>query len=271
MPSNYLWWQRGIIYQIYPRSFMDSDGDGVGDLPGITARLDYLRWLGVDALWLSPIFPSPMADFGYDVSDYTGIHPLFGTLDDFDRLAREAHARGLKVILDYVPNHTSDEHPWFVESRSSRDNPKRDWYVWRDPAPDGGPPNNWLSTFGGPAWTLDPAVVGNVIAEVGHRRRIEGRKPDGVDAQRRGCSVVEVVEPARDAGEVADPVAVRVLEASRIDLVDHPALPPLAAARHLGEGNSGVARTRSRPLHPHCSHGSVARTHGPTRDRAFSR
>ncbi len=149
------WWQRGIVYQVYPRSFQDSNGDGVGDLPGITRRLDYLRWLGVDAVWISPIYPSPMADFGYDVSDYTGIHPLFGTLEDFDRLLAEAHARGLKVILDFVPNHSSSEHPWFRESRSSRDNPKRDWYIWKDPAPDGGPPNNWLSNFGGPAWTFD--------------------------------------------------------------------------------------------------------------------
>src|SRR5919199_1646435 len=117
MTDDYLWWQRGIIYQVYPRSFMDGNADGVGDLPGITSRLDYLAWLGVDAIWLSPIFPSPMADFGYDVADYTGIHPLFGTLDDFDRLVREAHARDLKVLLDYVPNHTSDQHPWFVESR----------------------------------------------------------------------------------------------------------------------------------------------------------
>jgi glycosidase len=116
------WWQRGLIYQIYPRSFMDSNGDGTGDLPGIISRLDYLEWLGVDAIWISPIFPSPMADFGYDVSDYTSIDPLFGTLDDFDRLLADAHRRGLRVLLDYVPNHTSDRHPWFLESRSSRDN-----------------------------------------------------------------------------------------------------------------------------------------------------
>ncbi|HEU5161523.1 MAG TPA: alpha-amylase family glycosyl hydrolase [Thermoanaerobaculia bacterium] len=153
--STHLWWQRGVIYQIYPRSFQDSNGDGIGDLNGIASRLDYLQWLGVDAIWLSPIFPSPMADFGYDVADYTGVEPMFGTLDDFDRLLGEAHARGLKVILDYVPNHTSEEHAWFRESRSSRDNPKRDWYLWRDPAPDGGPPNNWQSVFGGSAWELD--------------------------------------------------------------------------------------------------------------------
>jgi alpha-glucosidase len=150
-----LWWQRGVIYQVYPRSFQDTNGDGIGDLNGITRRLDYLQWLGVDAVWTSPIFPSPMADFGYDVSDYTGIHPMFGTMDDFDRLVEEAHARDLRVILDWVPNHTSDQHPWFVEARSSRDNAKRDWYLWRDPAPDGGPPNNWLSVFGGSAWELD--------------------------------------------------------------------------------------------------------------------
>jgi alpha-glucosidase len=153
--GEYLWWQRGVVYQIYPRSYQDSEGDGVGDLRGITDRLDYLRWLGVDAVWISPIYPSPMKDFGYDVSDYCDIHPLFGTLEDFDRLLAAAHARGLKVILDFVPNHSSDQHRWFLQSRQSRDNPKRDWYIWRDPAPDGGPPNNWLSNFGGPAWTLD--------------------------------------------------------------------------------------------------------------------
>ncbi len=150
-----LWWQDGIIYQIYPRSFQDANGDGVGDLRGILARLDYLVELGVDAVWLSPIYPSPMADFGYDVADYTGVDPLFGTLDDIERLIAAVHARGLKFILDFVPNHSSDQHPWFLESRSSRNNPKRDWYLWRDPAADGGPPNNWMSNFGGPAWTFD--------------------------------------------------------------------------------------------------------------------
>jgi len=153
--ATYLWWQRGIIYQVYPRSFMDSNGDGVGDLKGLISRLDYLRWLGVDAVWISPLYPSPMKDFGYDVADYTAIHPLFGAFADFDRLIREAHARDLKVILDFVPNHSSDQHPWFVESRSSRDNPKRNWYIWRGPGPGGGPPNNWLSCFGGSAWEYD--------------------------------------------------------------------------------------------------------------------
>jgi alpha-glucosidase len=143
------WWQRGIIYEVYPRSFQDSDGDGVGDLAGIRQRLDYLVDLGVAALWLSPIYPSPMADFGYDVSDYCDIDPIFGTLREFDALLVEAHRRGLKLILDFVPNHTSDQHPWFIESRSSRTNPKRDWYLWRDE------PNNWLSNFGGSGWEYD--------------------------------------------------------------------------------------------------------------------
>lgn len=149
------WWERGTIYQIYPRSFQDTTGDGVGDLAGIIDRLDYVAALGVDAIWLSPIFPSPMADFGYDVADYTGIDPLFGDLATFDRLLAEVHARRLKLILDFVPNHSSDQHPWFRESRSSRDNPKRDWYIWHDPAPDGGPPNNWISDFGGSSWEWD--------------------------------------------------------------------------------------------------------------------
>ncbi|HXL13793.1 MAG TPA: alpha-amylase family glycosyl hydrolase [Bradyrhizobium sp.] len=152
------WWRHGIFYQIYPRSFQDSNADGVGDLVGIIERLPYLRALGVDAVWLSPIFPSPMADFGYDISDYTGIDPLFGTMAEFDALVEAAHASGLKVILDLVPNHTSDRHPWFIASRRSRDDLKRDWYIWRDPAGDGGPPNNWLSEFGGSAWEHDAAT-----------------------------------------------------------------------------------------------------------------
>jgi alpha-glucosidase len=146
------WWQHSVIYEIYPRSFQDSNGDGIGDLNGIIARLDYLVKLGVDAIWISPIYPSPMADFGYDVADYCGIDPIFGTMDDFKRLLAEVHNRGLKMILDFVPNHTSDHHPWFIESRSSRMNPKRDWYLWRDQ------PNNWLSNFGGSAWEFDETI-----------------------------------------------------------------------------------------------------------------
>lgn len=153
--KKYLWWQKGIIYQVYPRSFQDSNHDGIGDLPGILQRLDYLKWLGVEAIWLSPIYPSPMADFGYDISDYTAIWPVFGKMVDFDILLEQVHAAGMKLILDLVPNHSSDEHPWFIESRKSRDNPKRDWYIWRDARPDGSPPNNWLSVFGGSAWEWD--------------------------------------------------------------------------------------------------------------------
>ncbi|HTV09420.1 MAG TPA: alpha-amylase family glycosyl hydrolase [Candidatus Aquilonibacter sp.] len=157
------WWQQGVIYQIYPRSFQDTDGDGVGDLRGITARLDYLAGLGVDAIWISPFYPSPMKDFGYDVADYTGVDPLFGTMEDFDELLREAHARGLRLILDFVPNHSSDEHPWFMESRTSTTNAKRNWYLWHKPLPGGDDwrpawerlPNNWMSHFGGPAWQWD--------------------------------------------------------------------------------------------------------------------
>jgi alpha-glucosidase len=154
MPEN-CWWRDGVIYQIYPRSFADADGDGLGDIRGITARLDYLAELGVDALWLSPIFPSPDADFGYDVSDHSAVDPRFGSMADFDALVRESHARGIRVILDLVLNHTSDAHPWFRESRSGRDNPKRDWYIWRDPRPGGGPPNNWKASFGGSGWAFD--------------------------------------------------------------------------------------------------------------------
>lgn len=152
---NYLWWQTGIIYQIYPRSFQDSNNDGIGDLQGIIQRLEYLKWLGVKAVWLSPIYPSPMADFGYDISDYKNIDPIFGTLADFDQLLSEVHSRDMKLIMDLVPNHTSSLHPWFLESRSSKDNPKRDWYIWRDGLPDGSAPNNWLSVFGGTAWEWD--------------------------------------------------------------------------------------------------------------------
>ncbi|NBC27591.1 MAG: alpha-amylase [Bacteroidetes bacterium] len=150
------WWNEAVIYHIYPRSFQDSNRDGIGDLNGITSRLGYLQWLGIDAVWISPVYPSPMADFGYDVTDHCDIDPMFGSLEDMDHLLEEAHKRRIKVILDFVPNHTSNRHPWFLESRSGRKNPKRDWYYWKDPGPDGGPPNNWLSRFdGNSAWAWD--------------------------------------------------------------------------------------------------------------------
>jgi alpha-glucosidase len=149
------WWRGAAIYQIYPRSFADSDGNGVGDLPGIAARLDYVASLGVDGIWLSPFFTSPMRDFGYDVADYCNVDPVFGTLADFDALVSQAHALGMKVIIDQVYSHSSDQHSWFRESRSSRDNSKADWYVWADAKPDGSPPNNWQSVFTGPAWQWD--------------------------------------------------------------------------------------------------------------------
>ena len=159
------WWREGVLYQLYPRSFQDSNGDGIGDLRGIIDRLDHLKGrpdsLGVDGIWLSPFYPSPMADFGYDVADYCDVDPQFGTLADFDDLVAEAHGRGLRVIIDLVPNHTSDQHPWFIDARSSRSSPKRDWYVWADPKADGSPPNNWQSAFRArqaSAWTLDQAT-----------------------------------------------------------------------------------------------------------------
>jgi alpha-glucosidase len=155
MSDDARWWQEGVFYQIYPRSFRDTNGDGVGDLRGVIEKLDYLSWLGIDGIWLNPTMPSPNHDWGYDVSDYTGVHPELGTMEDLDELIREARVRGIRVLLDLVPNHTSSEHEWFKDARSGRDSPRRGWYVWADPKPDGSPPNNWLSTFGGSAWELD--------------------------------------------------------------------------------------------------------------------
>ncbi len=155
MVNNWLWWRDGVVYQIYPRSFMDSNGDGIGDLLGIISKLDYIKDLGVDAIWLSPIYPSPDADFGYDVADYTGIDSKYGSMQDFDLLIEEAHQRDLRIIMDLVLNHTSDQHPWFLKSRKSKDNPYRDWYIWKDATPGGGVPNNWHSVFGGKGWEWD--------------------------------------------------------------------------------------------------------------------
>ena len=149
------WWKGAVVYQIYPRSFMDSNGDGIGDLPGIISKLDYVKRLGVDGIWISPFFTSPMKDFGYDIADYRGVDKIFGNLNDFKTLLQRAHSFGLKVVVDQVMSHSSDQHPWFSESRKDRNNPRADWYVWADPRPDGSPPNNWLSPFGGNAWTWD--------------------------------------------------------------------------------------------------------------------
>jgi alpha-glucosidase len=152
VPEPSSWWQHGVIYQIYPWSFADASGDGIGDLRGIREHVDYLEWLGVDAVWLSPIYPSPGVDHGYDISDYRDVDPRFGTLADLDELVSALHERDIRLVLDLVPNHTSDRHPWFVESRRDRTDPRHDWYVWRDGDPQGPPPNNWESYFGGPAW-----------------------------------------------------------------------------------------------------------------------
>ena len=155
METTAPWWEQAVIYQIYTRSFYDSDGDGIGDLPGIISKLDYISSLGVDAIWLNPIYPSPQYDFGYDIADYRGIDPQYGAMADFDRLLEEAHGRGIRIIMDIVPSVTSHLHPWFIESRSSRRSPKRDWYIWRDAPRPGRYPNNWRGVFGGRAWDWD--------------------------------------------------------------------------------------------------------------------
>ena len=214
------WWRGAVIYQVYPRSFADTDGDGIGDLPGVIARLDYIASLGVDAIWIAPFFKSPMKDFGYDVSDYREVDPIFGTLEDFDRLVAAAHARGLKVIIDQVLNHTSDQHAWFEESRQSRNNARADWYVWADPKPDGTPPNNWLSIFGGPAWQWEPRrgqyylhnflvePAGSQLPQPGRRGRRCSRKRNsgstrGVDGFRLDAInfCFHDPTPAREPGE----------------------------------------------------------------------
>lgn len=218
-PDPTPWWRDAVVYQIYPRSFADSNGDGIGDLAGITGKLDYLADLGVDALWLSPIFTSPMRDFGYDVADYCGVDPVFGTDDDFDELIAGVHERGMRLLLDWVPNHSSSDHPWFVESRSSRDNPRRDWYVWRDRQDEGSPPTNWMSQFKGvPAWTHDtetdqsylhvflaeqpdlnwanPAVEAAMHASLRHwlDRGVDGFRADVVNLIGKGTDVDDLPE-----------------------------------------------------------------------------
>lgn len=182
-PNDTEWWRRAVFYHIYPRSYRDCCGEGTGDLEGIRQKLGYLCDLGVDAIWISPTFPSPMLDFGYDVADYVGVDPRFGTLEDMDRLIAEAHDCGIRVLLDWVPNHSSDKHPWFIESRSSLDNPRRDWYYWRDPKPDGTPPNNWRAVFGGPAWQLD-SVTGQYYLHsfLKEQPDLNWRNPDVVEA-----------------------------------------------------------------------------------------
>jgi alpha-glucosidase len=176
------WWRGAVIYQIYLRSFFDSNGDGIGDLPGITAKLGYVAGLGVDAIWICPFFASPQKDFGYDIADHRAVDPLFGTMEDFDRLVARAHALGLKVLIDLVLGHTSDRHPWFIESRASRENARTDWYVWADPSPDGTPPNNWLSVFGGAAWSWEPRRRYYLHHFLSEQPALNLHNPDVVDA-----------------------------------------------------------------------------------------
>src|SRR5947209_3812887 len=253
MPAS-PWWKEAVFYQIYPRSFADSNGDGVGDLEGIRRHLDHLQWLGVDGIWICPFYPSPMADFGYDVADYCDVDPLFGTLDDFDRLLADAHARDIRVIIDWVPNHTSDRHPWFVESRSSRDNPKRDWYVWRHgvPGPNavaGGPdqrPNNWRAAFGGDAWTWDETTEQWYLhLFLPQQPDLNWRNPDLVDAMHgvlrfwldRGVDGfrIDVVQGLAKDRELADDPPGTVLPRSSTN--DHPdAHPILRELRRLVDG-----------------------------------
>jgi alpha-glucosidase len=224
------WWQTGALYEIYPRSFADASGDGVGDLRGILDRLDHLAWLGVDAIWIAPFYPSPMADFGYDVADHTDIDPLFGTLADFDALLAEAHRLGIRVIVDFVPNHTSDRHPWFVASRSSRDDPKRGWYVWRDPSPDGGPPNNWISMFGGSAWELDEATGQYYLHSfLREQPDLDWRHPDA------RAAMLDVLRFWLDRGVDGFRIDVAQFVAKDPELRDNPPNPEPERLAHLGE------------------------------------
>lgn len=223
------WWKHGVIYQIYPRSFMDSNADGIGDLEGITKKLDYLAELGVDAIWMSPIFPSPMKDFGYDISDYVGIHEMFGDMDAFDQLLEEAHNRNLRVLLDYVPNHCSDLHEWFQEARSSRDNPKRDWFIWKDPNPDGSPPNNWESLFGGSAWEWDEKTEQYYLhVFLKEQPDINWRNPEAVEAMHN------VLRFWLDKGVDGFRMDAIVACSKHPDFPDHPAAPKDSFFRSFG-------------------------------------
>ncbi|MFP4512255.1 MAG: alpha-amylase family glycosyl hydrolase [Acidimicrobiales bacterium] len=280
------WWRDAVVYQIYPRSFADANGDGVGDLAGIVERLDYMTDLGVDALWLSPIFVSPMADFGYDVADYTRVDPLFGTDADLDALIDGLHRRGMRLLLDWVPNHTSDQHPWFIESRASRDNPKRDWYVWRDPASDGGPPNNWIAAFKGvPAWTFDEATgqyyLHSFLAEqpdlnwsnpqveaamhdvLRHwlDRGVDGFRADVVHLIGKGTGLPDLPEELRDLLVISidEPFTHELLRRIRSLLDSYPHQPmivgevyllnPGQAATYLGDGDELHLAFDFRPVH----------------------
>jgi alpha-glucosidase len=224
------WWQTAVVYEIYPRSFADANGDGVGDLAGITSRLDHLAWLGVDAIWIAPFYPSPMADFGYDVADHTDVDPLFGSLDDFDVLLGTAHRLGIRVIIDYVPNHTSDRHRWFVESRASRESQTRDWYVWRDPGPHGEPPNNWISMFGGSAWEWDETTgqyyLHSFLAE---QPDLNWRHPDA------RAAMLDVLRFWLDRGVDGFRIDVAQFVAKDPELRDNPPNPEPERLAHLGE------------------------------------
>jgi alpha-glucosidase len=234
------WWRGAVLYQIYPRSFCDGNGDGVGDLPGLEARFDHITGLGVDAIWICPFYASPQKDFGYDVADHTAVDPLFGRLEDLDRLIAAAHARGLKVMVDLVIGHTSDRHPWFLESRMQRDGPHGDWhgdwYVWADPAPDGTPPNNWLSVFGGPAWAWEP------------RRRqyyLHHFLPSQPSLNLRNPAVLDAIEG------VARFWLERGVDGFRIDAVDFLAHDPLLRSNPAAEPYGGVIPAKLFALQDH--------------------
>ncbi|WP_326539411.1 alpha-amylase family glycosyl hydrolase [Pseudorhodoferax sp.] len=267
VPPNPHWWRGGAVYQVYPRSFADSNGDGIGDLPGVTARLEHIARLGADAVWLSPFFKSPQKDFGYDVSDYRAVDPMFGTLSDFDALLAHAHALGLKVMIDQVLSHTSDQHAWFAESRASRDNPRADWYVWADARHDGTPPNNWLSVFGGSAWqwdtrrrqyylhnfltsqpdlnVLNPAVQDALLEEVRFwlERGVDGLRLDAINFC---CHDVQLRDnPGRGEPVHVDPTAPSAnpyaWQVHRYDKSQPEALDFLRRLRQLVDGYPGAA------------------------------